>query len=195
MAPVPGPGSSHSSRPRATSPSRTSPSSSTCPSPSFTAAPVEGTRTHCPRTDSGATSGSGRTMSMPGSKSTGGNRHHPIPSLSLQRPRAAGSDRPARLRGHRVGKRQRRRERTAESAPNKARLPPDQQMARVNVPVDQWRDFRVLAVKQERSVAEYLGKLVLKELRRAHRRLALRSPADNDHTVTPASEPRHTSSG
>lgn len=95
-----------------------------------------------------------------------------------------------------MGKRQRRRQRTADSAPNKARLPPDQQMARVNVPAAHWRDFRALAVHQERSVAEYLGMLVLKELRRTHRRIALRGqPPENNPSVAWVSDTRHTSSG
>lgn len=49
-------------------------------------------------------------------------------------------------------------------------LPGDHQhMARVNLPEDQWHDFRALAIRKKSSVAAYLGHLVQKELRRAAR--------------------------
>jgi hypothetical protein len=47
-----------------------------------------------------------------------------------------------------------------------------QQMARVNIGADEWKAFRALAILRSRSVAEYLGHLVLKELRRVERRRA-----------------------
>lgn len=46
----------------------------------------------------------------------------------------------------------------------------EQQTARVNIGDEHWRDFRVLAIESDRSVAEYLGRLVRDELRRSQRR-------------------------
>ena len=48
-------------------------------------------------------------------------------------------------------------------------LPDDQHMARVRVEDETWREFRALAVMKGRSVADYLGWLVQKELNRAQR--------------------------
>lgn len=48
-------------------------------------------------------------------------------------------------------------------------LPDDQHMARVRLEEDRWREFRALAVIKRRSVADYLGWLVQKELNRAQR--------------------------
>jgi hypothetical protein len=45
-------------------------------------------------------------------------------------------------------------------------------MARVNIGADHWKAFRALAILRSRSVAEYLGHLVVKELRRVERRRA-----------------------
>jgi hypothetical protein len=45
-----------------------------------------------------------------------------------------------------------------------------QQTARVNIGDEHWRDFRILAIESDRSVAEYLGQLVRDELRRSRRR-------------------------
>ena len=45
-----------------------------------------------------------------------------------------------------------------------------QQMARVNIGADEWRAFRALTILRSRSVADYLGHLVAKELRRVERR-------------------------
>lgn len=45
----------------------------------------------------------------------------------------------------------------------------DQQAARVNVGVEDWIEFRTLAMKQHRSVATYLGDLVRQELHRQRR--------------------------
>lgn len=39
-----------------------------------------------------------------------------------------------------------------------------QQMARINVPDNEWLECRVLAMKQKRSVADYLGELVRREV-------------------------------
>jgi hypothetical protein len=43
-------------------------------------------------------------------------------------------------------------------------------MARVNVAPDQWAEFRQASIASGRSVADYLGHLVDKELRRVRRR-------------------------
>lgn len=48
-------------------------------------------------------------------------------------------------------------------------LPDDQHMARVRLEAERWREFRALAVIKRRSVADYLGWLVQKELNRAQR--------------------------
>jgi hypothetical protein len=66
----------------------------------------------------------------------------------------------------------------------------EQQTARVNVDDPTWRDFRILAVEADRSIADYLGQLVRDELRRARRRNregAARAPArpDGDARVGP----------
>jgi hypothetical protein len=47
-----------------------------------------------------------------------------------------------------------------------------QHMARVNIGADDWKAFRALAILGSRSVAEYLGHLAAKELRRVERRRA-----------------------
>ena len=47
-----------------------------------------------------------------------------------------------------------------------------QQMARVNIGADDWKAFRAQAILRSRSVADYLGHLVAKELRRVQRRRA-----------------------
>jgi hypothetical protein len=44
-----------------------------------------------------------------------------------------------------------------------------QQMARVNVDFDTWAEFRAIAIRKRRSVASYLGELVIREVKRAHR--------------------------
>lgn len=48
-------------------------------------------------------------------------------------------------------------------------LPDDQRMARVNLGEERWLEFRVLAMTKKRSMADYLGRLVEKELNRAQR--------------------------
>lgn len=40
----------------------------------------------------------------------------------------------------------------------------DQQAARVNVSDDDWIEFRTLAMRKRRSIADYLGELVRREL-------------------------------
>jgi hypothetical protein len=45
-------------------------------------------------------------------------------------------------------------------------------MARVNIGADEWKAFRALTIPRGRSVADYLGHLVAKELRRVERRRA-----------------------
>lgn len=72
-----------------------------------------------------------------------------------------------------MGRRGRRRARAAHRAPGppatRKSLPAAQQMARVNLSGEEWRAFRSEAVVRERSVADYLGRLVRKELRRVRR--------------------------
>jgi hypothetical protein len=48
-------------------------------------------------------------------------------------------------------------------------LPDDQHMARVSIPDEQWLEFRALAIREKRSVAAYLGRLVEKEIGRMAR--------------------------
>jgi hypothetical protein len=48
-------------------------------------------------------------------------------------------------------------------------LPTDQHMARVNLSEEQWLEFRALAIREKRSVATYLGRLVEKEIGRMAR--------------------------
>jgi len=72
-------------------------------------------------------------------------------------------------RGADLGKRSRRRNRerlgTSPPAGSSGRsLPADQQMARVNITADDWLAFRTEALRQRRSVADYLGELVRREL-------------------------------
>ena len=52
-------------------------------------------------------------------------------------------------------------------------IPPGQQMARVNISEEQWREFRSEALLRNRSVAAFLGHLVRKELKRVARARAL----------------------
>ncbi len=72
-----------------------------------------------------------------------------------------------------MGRRGRKRTRIAQQVvtPGGARnsLPTNQQMARVNLSSDEWRAFRSAAVLRQRSVSDYLGHLVRKELRRVTR--------------------------
>lgn len=70
-----------------------------------------------------------------------------------------------------MGKRQRRRKRVVQAAgradsPGRGSLPEGQRMARVNVSPDEWVAFRSKALREQRSVADYLGDLVRRELRR-----------------------------
>ena len=75
-----------------------------------------------------------------------------------------------------MGKRSRRRAReaAAQDRPNrpdpKCVLPDGQRMARVNVEQDLWAEFRLASIASDRSVADYLGHLVKKELRSVRRR-------------------------
>ena len=62
---------------------------------------------------------------------------------------------------------------------------PGQQMARVNISEEHWREFRSEAVTRNRSVAAYLGRLVRKELRRVARARAL----EEQRQVLRANEP------
>lgn len=75
-----------------------------------------------------------------------------------------------------MGKRSRPREREAAapiqpSAPDLRRVLPDGQfMARVNISSERWLEFKQASSGSGRSVADYLGHLVEKELRRVRRR-------------------------
>lgn len=63
-----------------------------------------------------------------------------------------------------------------EAAPDGPRsLPPDQRMARVRAEEPTWQEFRALAKEKGRSIADYLGWLVQKELNRAKRATARRA--------------------
>jgi hypothetical protein len=52
-----------------------------------------------------------------------------------------------------------------------------QQLARVNVSLEAWQEFRVRALRGGTTVADYLGELVKKELQRPAPRTASRSAA------------------
>ena len=68
----------------------------------------------------------------------------------------------------------------------------DQQTARVNVDDATWRDFRILALDLDRSIADYLGQLVRDELRRARRRNreeSARTPERSDGDLPPWRRP------
>ena len=59
-------------------------------------------------------------------------------------------------------------------------LPVDQHMARVNLSEEQWLEFRALAIREKRSVAAYLGRLVEKEIARMARVEQRRSQREID---------------
>jgi len=59
-------------------------------------------------------------------------------------------------------------------------LPVDQHMARVNLSEEQWLEFRALAIREKRSVATYLGRLVEKEIGRMARVEQRRSQREID---------------
>lgn len=65
-------------------------------------------------------------------------------------------------------------------------LPDDQHMARVRLREEHWREFRALAVIKRRSVADYLGWLVQKELNRAQRTEDRRAARRADEDREPA---------
>lgn len=74
-----------------------------------------------------------------------------------------------------MGRRSRRRAReratkAAEVTRTTRSLPAGQRMARVNIGQVQWEEFLRTAASADRSVADYLGHLVGKELRRLARR-------------------------
>jgi len=58
--------------------------------------------------------------------------------------------------------------------------PVDQHMARVNLAEEQWLEFRALAIREKRSVAAYLGRLVEKEIARMARVEQRRSQREVD---------------
>jgi hypothetical protein len=53
-----------------------------------------------------------------------------------------------------------------------------QQLARVNVSLEAWQEFRVRALRGGTTVADYLGELVKKELQRPAPRATTLEPAD-----------------
>ena len=59
-------------------------------------------------------------------------------------------------------------------------LPVDQHMARVTIPEEQWLEFRALAIREKRSVAAYLGRLVEMEIGRMARIEQRRSQREID---------------
>lgn len=70
-----------------------------------------------------------------------------------------------------------------------------QQTARVNLDDERWREFRILAIESDRSIAEYLGQLVRDELRRCRKRKrrahedASQTARDMTTPARPANEP------
>jgi hypothetical protein len=65
-------------------------------------------------------------------------------------------------------------------------------MARVQVPEDQWREFRALAVWKKRSIAAYLGHLVQKEIGRSARVEQRRSLRQESEPEAPEAEVNET---
>jgi hypothetical protein len=64
-----------------------------------------------------------------------------------------------------------------------------QQLARVNVSLEAWQEFRVRALRGGTTVADYLGELVKKELQRpAPRATAAPVPADTELVPAPVWE-------
>ena len=63
-----------------------------------------------------------------------------------------------------------------------------QQTARVNLDDERWREFRILAIESDRSIAEYLGQLVPDELRRCRKRKR-RAHEDASQTARDAPPP------
>ncbi len=68
-------------------------------------------------------------------------------------------------------------------------LPVDQHMARVNLSEEQWLEFRALAIREKRSVAAYLGRLVEKEIVRMVRVDQRRSQREVNEPEVPQSQP------
>lgn len=92
-----------------------------------------------------------------------------------------------------MGRRGRRRARAAAKAAaaepsQRCSLPVGQRMARVNIRLDRWDAFREAATEADRSVADYLGHLVEKELRRVARR-QWRERAGAEHQTLFLSQP------
>lgn len=86
-----------------------------------------------------------------------------------------------------MGRRSRRRarERAAKAAEvirTTRSLPSGQRMARVNIGQVPWEEFLRAAASADRSVADYLGHLVRKELRRLARREGLRRAPTTDRS-------------
>lgn len=67
-------------------------------------------------------------------------------------------------------------------------LPPDQHMARVRTGEETWVEFRALAKSKQRTVADYLGWLVQKELNRAERTEVRRAARVQQPEEEPAAE-------
>lgn len=72
---------------------------------------------------------------------------------------------------------------------------PQQQTARVNLADEPWREFRILAIESDRSIADYLGQLVRDELQRCRKRKrrahedASQTARDTTTPARPANEP------
>ena len=66
-------------------------------------------------------------------------------------------------------------------------LPDDQHIARVRIVENRWQEFHLLAKVKNRTIADYLGWLVTKELNRA-RRTEDRRAAKAEPVEEPAAE-------
>lgn len=64
-----------------------------------------------------------------------------------------------------------------------------QQTARVNLGSGDWIEFRTLAMRARRSIADYLGELVRKELERQRRRDRTPPPAESRETSSQTGKP------
>jgi hypothetical protein len=69
-------------------------------------------------------------------------------------------------------------------------LPVDQHMARVNLSEERWLEFRALAIREKRSVAAYLGRLVEKEIGRMARVEQRRSQRQVDEPMDAQAVPQ-----
>jgi hypothetical protein len=63
---------------------------------------------------------------------------------------------------------------------------PEQQTTRVTIGDERWREFKILAIESDRSIADYLGQLVRDELRRSRKR---KRRAEEDAAAAPGDTP------